>query len=931
VKSRISAVKDLLAGRSAEVKAAVTEDKTSGEVVAAEHRAARSGRSVEASGENAEAASPSDTQEIPRISVEAAEGSAHDAAEQTSESNAEVLPPSEVMPPSNVTSVLPEQENSENSNDEEQKRASELFLNPGYFDEVVQDLRAANSPAQRAAAARALGLYGSQRGTAHLIAAMFDNDAEVRSAAEEAINRIGEPTVADVPVNTPSKNKIAFKKPTKAAPVRSTSSDSTAAPAFTPGDDGQDVAQVKLAENELFEAASSAATSAEIETAVSQVTAAKTGGLDLAATDASGIGEDQQLILEEHRIREEAEGLSHQMLETAAARKKAEQEIELRTEREVKLRLEAAAQRRKEEKLRKQADEETARLRTQEREAVAVELAARVEAEAERLVEEEISLRLTITSMRQAGEELVRQRMDRENARREAAEAARQAEATSARNDAKARHDAELDRLRSEEEALRKTTEEIALRRAEVEIAREKADVEAERLVEAQARMRAAEEARARAEAERSRLEIEINQKAETQQRLLEDTRRRSQEEQDRLEEETRRQAEEERRRLSELEIIKATAEVESRQRTEQERQILSQVDSLRIADAETRKRITDAEVRRRAAEDAYRLVAEKVQRVEAEAHARAKEEEQMLAKLETERRTVAGEAQSRAAQEKRIREEIELFRRLEEQERPRIEEATLQRAAAETRLQEQRDRLKAEEDAKADAEEQAKVIAEQRENLAEQRRTIGAQEKGTEAFASAPLPANDEASSAPARLPGAAVSAAKAEVETEIDDEFGASNVTPAIVTYLNSVDPYKRAAAVAELARLRPEDAFSLIANCFDDHSAHVRNAAARALRELEPTRTVDLFNRALEESSSDRRRNIGSAIAGSGLATEAINNLASESREDTYNALSLLFVMAKTGEVAPLLRALEEHPEDEIGKAVTKLLTLSGHRNQ
>ena len=36
-----------------------------------------------------------------------------------------------------------------------------------------------------------------------------------------------------------------------------------------------------------------------------------------------------------------------------------------------------------------------------------------------------------------------------------------------------------------------------------------------------------------------------------------------------------------------------------------------------------------------------------------------------------------------------------------------------------------------------------------------------------------------------------------------------------------------------------------------------------------------------------------------------------------------------MAKTGEVDPLVQALEEHRDDEIGKAVSKLLTLSGHQ--
>ena len=145
----------------------------------------------------------------------------------------------------------------------------------------------------------------------------------------------------------------------------------------------------------------------------------------------------------------------------------------------------------------------------------------------------------------------------------------------------------------------------------------------------------------------------------------------------------------------------------------------------------------------------------------------------------------------------------------------------------------------------------------------------------------------------------GSSSTASIADDEIPSGEDIG-STVAPAITTYLNSVDPYKRAAAVAELARSGSEDAFPLIANCFDDHSPHVRNAAARAFRKLEPTRTVDLFNRSLEGASDERRRNIGSAIAASGLATEAIDKLVSENREDTYNALSILFLMAKTGEV-------------------------------
>jgi HEAT repeat protein len=71
------------------------------------------------------------------------------------------------------------------------KKAVDLIRPSHSFGAALENLRAANSPAERAAAARALGLIGSQHATAHLIAAMFDDDPEVRSAAEEALKLIG--------------------------------------------------------------------------------------------------------------------------------------------------------------------------------------------------------------------------------------------------------------------------------------------------------------------------------------------------------------------------------------------------------------------------------------------------------------------------------------------------------------------------------------------------------------------------------------------------------------------------------------------------------------------------------------------------------------------------------------------------------------------
>jgi HEAT repeat protein len=534
----------------------------------------------------------------------------------------------------------------------------------------------------------------------------------------------------------------------------------------------------------------------------------------------------------------------------------------------------------------------------------------RSEEEALRAVAEQVARRRAEVAAVQKQAEGEIERLTKERAQLAAAEAARNAESERIR-EAEARNRADHERLRLELEGLQLVTQEVATRRAAAESARKKADEDAARLLELQVRIRAEEEANARLESQRFQIEAEICQQVKTQQRLLEEARRRAQEVQQRFEDEERIQSEQEEKLRAELVLLRKNAERSALQRAEQEKHVRNQVDSLRIADAEARKRIEEAEAHRRKSEDVYRLVAEKVQRVEAEAHLRAAEEQQILVKLEAVRRTAAIEAQARAEQEKRIKEEIEQFRRLEEVERPRLAVAALQRTQAQALFEQQRERVQTEENIQSEAPETAADHSHPPTNADEAPSNLPRVDmrEGQQASVENP-PLTDEGSQSEA-----------------IDNNEAVAGVAATIQTYLNSVDPYKRAAAVAELARSDGKDAFDLIVKCFDDHSAHVRNAAARALRTLEPNQTVDLFNRALEEGSDERRRNIGAAIAASGLATEAIDNLVGDNREDTYNALLILFVMAKAGEVQPLVNAIEDHENVEVCTAVIKLLTLTG----
>lgn len=838
-------------------------------------------------------------------------------------------------------------------------RARQLYFEHGYFDEAIESLRGADSPVERAAAADALGDVGSQRATAHLIAAVFDEDSAVRAAAEKALGKINDISTPapspPKPLESPDTNEVVSAAETSPVETELVAAEQ---PANVVSEvTGQLPAAEKTPPEEAPRQRGKAAKTKFVEPQLQVETPA--GPDDPFVSD-----EEKRLLQSERDAWANIDQLQKQLLTIANDLSAAHNEAQWRAEREAKLRAEATARLREEEELRKKMEQEAAERRLKEQEALAGEESARTHAESERrrLAEEEARLWMETSQLRVAAEEAARKRIELEAARRNAAHAAQLAEAARAHDEAEQRHQAQLagaaraldeaeqrhraqlaeaaraldeaerkhqeqlaeavrardeaeqqhqthvSQLRHEEEKLRKATGETAARRAEVEAARERQERDAEKLVEARARMQAAEEAQAKAEAERAQIEAELHQRVEAEERRLAEARRLAEEEQARLTEEARRHQEAEEARLAELEVSRERAEREHQQRLAREHEIIAQIEKFRAADAETRKRITEAEARRNASEQSYRVVADKVQRIETEAHATAQKEEQIIAKLETARRNAANEAQARAEQEKRIKEEIDMFRRLEDEERPRLEALMLQRAAAETLLNEARERARVEEQARAQAEERARAFIEAR---------MAAETVEQETV--------EELAPAAAAVDETTVADVSAEAEPVADQH---PEVPPAIASYLHSVDPYKRAAAVAELARSQASVAFPQIARCFDDHSPLVRNAAARALRKLEPQKTVDLFNRAIEEGSEERRKNIGAAIAESGVAAEAIENLVSESREETYNALSMLFVMAKSGEIAPLVQAVEEHENEEVCRAAIKLLTLSAN---
>jgi hypothetical protein len=546
----------------------------------------------------------------------------------------------------------------------------------------------------------------------------------------------------------------------------------------------------------------------------------------------------------------------------------------------------------------------------------------------------------------------------------EAAQLRAQQDARRAEIEARQRLDGEIRRL--EEEAQNVALAEEA-RRAEVEAKR--AAEEERWQAEAAAQRKAADEAVLRqAEEERRSAQLEARRHAEE-----EIARRRSEEEIRKAEEQleilranevnrrsevtTRWQAEDERWR-AELETRRAADELAARQFAQSEQQRLELEAKFKSED----------ESARHAAEARVKDIREQI--------ARLRSEQESFAAVE-ERRKAEEAASRRSAEEARLRAEEEA--RLKAAEEERTQEEARQRAAAEARQRaEEEARRVAEEEAKRSeeaarqAEQEARLFAleEERRHLEEQSRQEA--ERASRQVEPEWFQVNmnegkadhleSVANATPLTLP--AIEHGDVESEgTFIDyQEFEAGvqlhptanfpsgknpirdfqlldadsaelpvedlPATPpsATLSKLGSESVNERCAAVSALTQFGGEEAFTHISSAFDDPAVEVRNAAARAMFNFQSDRAAS-FTRALREGTPERRRRIGAALASSGLANEAIGNLTGESREKTYDAFSLLFLMSKAGEVQPLLRAIEEHSNIEVRLAVVKLLALSG----
>ena len=149
--------------------------------------------------------------------------------------------------------------------------------------------------------------------------------------------------------------------------------------------------------------------------------------------------------------------------------------------------------------------------------------------------------------------------------------------------------------------------------------------------------------------------------------------------------------------------------------------------------------------------------------------------------------------------------------------------------------------------------------------------------------------------------------------------------------LTVLASQDPEAsvRAAAVTSLGAIDHETVFAPVLMAFADEAREVRAAAARALSRLNFDR-ADAYVRLIETCDHERLQKVARACIDAGMAKQAFDRLASEDRRQMYESFTLLSLLARAGESAPILEAIENHGNINVRLAAVKLIGISGHAN-
>ena len=136
------------------------------------------------------------------------------------------------------------------------------------------------------------------------------------------------------------------------------------------------------------------------------------------------------------------------------------------------------------------------------------------------------------------------------------------------------------------------------------------------------------------------------------------------------------------------------------------------------------------------------------------------------------------------------------------------------------------------------------------------------------------------------------------------------------------NDLESGVRAAAVTSLGEIEHESVFAPVIMAFGDEAREVRAAAARSLSRMSFDRSEG-YVRLIETADAETLQKVAQSCIKAGMVGQAIDRIISEDRRLAYESFSLLSLLAKSGELEPLIDAICEHGEVNVRLAVIRLL--------
>ncbi len=137
---------------------------------------------------------------------------------------------------------------------------------------------------------------------------------------------------------------------------------------------------------------------------------------------------------------------------------------------------------------------------------------------------------------------------------------------------------------------------------------------------------------------------------------------------------------------------------------------------------------------------------------------------------------------------------------------------------------------------------------------------------------------------------------------------------------------EPTIRSQAISSLGSINHESVFAAVLLGLSDETREVRAAAARSLSRLSFDR-ADAYVRVIESGDEEVIQNVARACVQAGIVSQNLDRLGSGDHRQTYEAFTLICLLAKSKLAEPVLDAITNHSSIEVRLKAVQLLACTG----